>query len=919
MRNAANAASVVLALVWIAVPVGSGHAQQAGGLGRVAGQVVDASTGSPVVEARVQVTGTGLGGVTGADGRFSIGPVPADTVSITVRRLGFAPKTVTGIEVPPAGVVEQNVVLEPTAVMLAEQVVTASAERGSVSEALDRQRTAIQIVNSITAEQIGRSPDGDAAAAVGRVSGVTVQGGKYVFVRGLGERYTVTSLDGARMPSPEPEKREVPLDVFPTALIQSITTAKTFTPDRAGDFSGGEVNIQTREFPLRRVVSYGVGTGGNVAATVPLPAGVPAGLDWLGVAGAARALPSLVRDGGDFSGVSQDGVNRAIRSFRNVWTPANRTGTPNATATASAGGQLALRSGGVRVGYVLSGSYARTQEVRRGETIATAIPTSSGGTRSYNVFSGGTGSIGVLWGGLFNLSSLVTPRTRVALNNTYSRSADASATQLAGEREDFSLPTRRSLLDFVSRSVRSSQLLVEQSLRGGQQLVLAVTWSGVRRSEPDRTEIQYVREQDASGRLLPYALFSYNPDGARKTFAEVRENGLGGRVDYRIAFLKVGAAVRGTGRTAENVSYSVLSRSIPRAAREQPPEVLFSGPYVADTASAFFLVQNSTGGSYDARDHVAAGYAMLEVAPRPRLKVIAGARVERGNMRVNSASISRQMTIARLSTTDLLPSLAATVALSPTQNLRLSAAQTLARPEYRELSPLTYRDVLAQRDIFGNPGLKRTLIRNYDVRWESYPGAGETISVSAFAKQFMAPIEQVDVATSGASQLSFVNAAGARNFGLEAEGRLGLGRVAGVLSPLLLFTNATVVRSRIDLSNDRISALTNRVRPMVGQAPYVVNAGLTWQSPSRRASGTLLYNVVGRRILAAGVTPLPDTYEQPRGVLDLSLRLPVHATAAVKLDARNLLDTPYEATQGSVVRNRYRLGRVVSLGLSWQP
>ena len=153
------------------------------------------------------------------------------------------------------------------AAQLTAQMVTAAAERGSVSEALDAQRTATGVVSAVTAEQIAKSPDGDAAAAVKRVSGVTVQDGKYVFVRGLGERYTTSSLNGARVPSPEPEKRVVPLDMFPAGLLQSIKTAKTFTPDLQGDFSGALVDIKTREFPARRSFSFQAGSGYAAGAT----------------------------------------------------------------------------------------------------------------------------------------------------------------------------------------------------------------------------------------------------------------------------------------------------------------------------------------------------------------------------------------------------------------------------------------------------------------------------------------------------------------------------------------------------------------------------------------------------------------------------------------------------------------------------
>ncbi|MGI8548101.1 MAG: TonB-dependent receptor plug domain-containing protein, partial [Gemmatimonadaceae bacterium] len=239
--------------------------------GRIVGVVVDSKTGAPLSDVTVQVTATGARSRTGVDGRFSLVTQPG-TVAIQLRRIGFAPKTVSGIVIPWGGAVEQNVTLDVAAARLAAQVVTASAERGTVSEALNKQRATTAIVNSITAEQIARSPDGDAAQAVGRVSGVTVQDNKYVFVRGLGERYTTTSLNGVRIPSPEPERRAVPLDIFPSSLLQSVTTSKTFTPDQPGDFSGAQVNLETREFPLRRVVTYATSVGFNAAATgKPLP------------------------------------------------------------------------------------------------------------------------------------------------------------------------------------------------------------------------------------------------------------------------------------------------------------------------------------------------------------------------------------------------------------------------------------------------------------------------------------------------------------------------------------------------------------------------------------------------------------------------------------------------------------------------
>ena len=178
--------------------------------GRIVGRVVEAEQGSPIAGAQLEVDGLAITAVAALDGRYALQPVPAGPVSIRVRMIGFAPKVVTGVVVPAGGTIVQDIALSASAVQLAEISVSAEAERGTVNRALDEQRNATNIVSSVSAEQIARSPDSDAGQAVQRVSGVTVQEGKYVFVRGLGERYTTTSLNGSRIPSPDPERKVVP-------------------------------------------------------------------------------------------------------------------------------------------------------------------------------------------------------------------------------------------------------------------------------------------------------------------------------------------------------------------------------------------------------------------------------------------------------------------------------------------------------------------------------------------------------------------------------------------------------------------------------------------------------------------------------------------------------------------------------------
>lgn len=888
--------------------------------GRLVGRIIDAASGQGLSDVGVQVVGTTLGTMSGVDGRYTIANVPAGTVTLQARRIGYAPKTVTGLELAAGQALEQNVSLAAATVTLQTVTVSAAAERGSVNAALDAQRNARGVVNSVTAEQIAKSPDSDAAQAVQRVSGVTVQDGRYVFVRGLGERYTTTSLNGARIPSPEPERKVVPLDLFPSALLQSVTTSKTFTPDQPGDFSGALVDLRTREFPASRQVTYSLLTGYNDRTTGKSLVGAPReGLEWLGFGGGARTIPGVVAQAGNISGnyTPQD-YNRLAGSFRNAWSVQEHTGRPNTSASVSVGGNDPVF--GRRIGYTGALTYSSTTEVRANEVRAYPILGSTGETEEVDRFEGSTGRESVLWGGLLNLSTLLGGATRISLNNTYSRGADNEGRSEEGNDENTGLPFEIQRLRFVERSVWSSQLAGQHEVRGRHTLQWAFTGSGVTRKEPDRSEVVYARDQAGA---TPF-LFG-GSEGAVRTFGDLTEGSASVSSDYTYRFggdvtrhaLKVGGLFRYTSRDAQNDSYS-LEASLPREERERPPEQIFDGRFGGANDNLLRVSALSQGGSYTARDVVGAGYAMADYELGQRFRLIGGARVESQALDVNARPLFGSSVTVTPTYTDVLPSLALNVKLSENQTLRLSASQTLARPEYREIVPIGSRDVIGGEQFRGNENLKRTLIQNADARWEWYPNPGEVLSLGVFAKRFDDPIERVYRGTSGTRVTTFENATSANNFGAELELRKGLGFIGGLLTPLTFFSNLTVMRSEIDLRNVGAGSVDSN-RPMVGQAPYVVNSGLTYGTTGGRFSATALYNVVGRRIFAASLLPLPNVYEEARNVVDFSLRFPVVGKLGGRFDARNLLDEPYEVTQGTVTRESYHAGRVFQLGLSWQP
>lgn len=892
--------------------------------GRITGRVIDAATGTGITDVGIQVVGempgtsTSSGTMSGADGRYMLQTVRAGTVTLHLRRIGYQPKTVTGVIVPGGRAIEQDVTLERTTVQLSAVTVNAAAERGTVDEALDQQRNAAGVVSTVTAEQVAKSPDSDAAQAVQRVSGVTVQDGKYVFVRGLGERYTTTSLNGARLPSPEPERKVVPLDLFPSGVLQTITTAKTFTPDLSGDFSGASVDIRTREFPAQRQYAFSSSVGMSMGATGTIPGAAGVGGERFALAGPARDLPVAMRAAGDLANLSQADKNALIGSLRNVWQVEQRTVRPNTSFSASVGGNDPVA--GHRVGYLVSATYSHAQEVRSAERRALARPGEGNAQVEYNRFAGMTGRQSAMLGGLFNVSTLLGTTSRLAFNNTYNRTADNDARIEHGLYEDFgNVPLTIQRLDYVERSIWSSQLLGEHTL-GRQSLNWALTGAGVTRDQPDRSEFVYEHVADSAGerRLWVNTL----TEGAVRTFAALDERSLEAKADFAHRFgaaetqvLKAGLLGRATRRDSDTRSYSIFAPVLDDEARALPLEQIIAR-YTAPDANVLSIRSLAQGGSYSADDRLTAGYAMLDVGAWNRLRITGGARLERSAVRVSAVNTIGEPTLATRVFTDVLPSLALTYHPTTTQNVRLSGSRTLARPEYREMAGIRTRDVLGGTDLRGNPELIRTLIDNADVRWEYYPNRGEVLSVALFAKRFRNPIERVFRPSNTNSIVELVNAESADNLGVELEMRKGLGFLANPVADFSVFTNATIMRSEIRLGGTAAGSTSPR-RAMVGQAPYVMNAGLTW-SPRRTAtSATLLYNTVGQRIVHAGELPLPDAVERPRHVLDLSLRLPVRGSVAMRLDAKNLLDAPQEVRQGSVVREYHETGRMLQVGVSW--
>ena len=885
--------------------------------GRITGRIIDAGNGQALASARVRVLGTEAAALSGIDGVYTIMRAPTGPVTLEVRRIGYGPATVSGLILLADATLEMDIKLVGNDVQLSAVRVTADKERGTVLESLNQQKNASNLVNSITAEQMAGSADGDAARASQRVSGVTVQDGKYLQVRGLGERYTTASLNGARIPSPEPERKVVPLDLFTADLLQNITVGKTFTPDQPGDFAGGSVNIRTRDFPAERQFKYSMSVGGNARVMGrTLPTAPRAGGELLGMTSASRRTPNAISQTDFRSNISQSQYNLMALEQRNVWNAVPGRGGPGGSFGASVGGSTVL---GRHIGYVLGANYGYSEEVRANEHFAVGNQGPDNTVTPLTQVKGTTGSSAIQWGGIANISAMVGTGSRLSLNTTATRSADNEARSDRGFDENLADSIARTTLRYVERGVVMANLQGEHQISERNKGNWSLTLGNTTRKEPDRSDIVYSGDGDGKYSLLT------SLEGARRLYFDLRESNITMQYDHAVDLvagekqrdLRLGLYTRSTSRKADAPIFAFISRA-DASVRVQAPDLIFGAAQACMTCAQINVQPIGQAGSYDATDHTSAAYIMADWGLTDRTRVIAGARVERALIEVASSTQGGFTANARLRDIDILPSLNLNARITEHQNLRFAITRTLARPEYRELAPVTFRDVLGGVSVTGNNNLSRSLIDNIDLRWEVFPAQGEVLSAGVFAKRFHRPIERVESATSGAYQARFQNAMRAADVGIEIEIRKNLSTLGWWAESLTAFGNVTLMRSSVELDTLQRLTVTDRKRPLAGQAPYVVNGGLSYSSPGRSTSATLLYNVAGKRIHAAGVLPLPNIIEMPRHVLDISLRFPVRGSLSGSIDARNLLDARYRLMQGNLEREGYNTGRSYSIGLSWK-
>jgi hypothetical protein len=898
---------------------------------RVTGVVRDESNAITLPGIPVLVVDTGETVYTDVDGRYLLN-LSAGSHELKVVMEGYQERTIK-VEVPADSRTPIDVNVGLTMNRFAETVtVTADAPLDAISSTAEAQlverRNANVISDNMGAQEMRANGDSDAAAAMSRVTGLSVVDSQYVFVRGLGERYSNTTLAGSVLPTTEPDKKVVPLDLFPAGLLDSIQVNKSYSPDRSAEFAGGLVQIMPLKLPSRPVVDFSYRLDFFSTATgKSIPLSPLQGNDVFGFDRGTRALPSgipnskIVRRGlyTPDVGYSPDEITAFGRMLGNGWTPQLADGAPGQNWGAVFGNRFGKLGVVASVTHSYKEQYVEERRAFYRVAEAGELEAVSDYEMQYGTQKAQLGAVG-------NIAYQFTGNHRLSIENFYSHSGRDEGRFFEGPNTENNFYYLNRRLQFIEEGLLANAVGGEHFLRGlsNSRIDWRVSYAKANRDEPDLREVLY---------QVPFITGTLNPQAVAPVLADESQSGfrlfntlddqtvdasanwsIFSTAGNRPTQFKVGVNYVDRGRDFQSRRFRyipiVLTKDgTPIISQTLQPEELYAQ---GNIGTAFrFNEETRPVDAYAGDQTTAAGYGMLDIALSGRSRLVAGARVERFEQVVDTFDpfgLFLRTISSENKNTDFFPAVNFVQGVGGNANLRVSYSATVNRPEFRELAAFEFTDVVGSRAVRGNPELQRALIHNVDGRWEMFPGGRGVVAASVFYKNFDQPIERVVIA--GAQPIvTFQNADKARNFGveLEASHRLFEGMFASV--------NYTFVDSSITLRPEQRTVQTSLERPLAGQSKNLFN--LMAEYTLHGFSSRILVNYFGDRISDVGSNQAPDVIEEGRASLDLVFGQKFNRFN-IRFTVDNLTDSTFLFTQGAEDQRVFKLGRTIglSVGLS---
>lgn len=917
--------------------------------GIVRGTIIDDETGEPLFSASVVAKGTMVGEVTDFDGKYELKLDPG-VYDIQASFIGYNTINIEGVEVKADDVnVLNNLRLAPSSAQLEEAVVTAEVLRNTESALLTVKKKSANVMDGISAQNFRKIGDSDAASAAKRVSGVSVEGGKYVYVRGLGDRYTKTILNGMEVPGLDPDRNALQMDIFPTSIIENMVVLKSFTADLPADFTGGIVNIETRSFPSKKIFSASLGLGYTPGMHfndeyLSYDGG---STDFLGFDDGTRSLPvdrtTAVPDPASVRPGDAQQLEDITRSFNPTLAAMEQTSFMNVSAGVSGGNQYKLE--GKTVGWSGALSYKNNTDYYddwQQNFWQKPYSASEFELRPDVVNQGRLGINNVLLSGMLG-GAMKMRNSKYVLNVLHIQNGEKKAGYF--DRQQFIGNPGQYYRDNLEYSQRS----LTNVLVSGEHVNDDASWTLEWKVAPT---ISAINDKDV--RKTPFefdnGIFKYAPSTAEepeRIWRELDEINIPVRVDAIRDHKVYGKSSKmkfGVGGTFKQRDFTILNYFMkidnydPRrieitgdANDLMDPDMIWTAARDTGTYIDYNFIPSNSYNSYSTNF---AGYISEEVEFSTRWKAIAGIRAEMFDLYYSGEDQSGNVydNAQFINKLDLFPTASVIFTMDESTNLRGSYSRTTARPSFKEASAAQIEDVLTGITFIGNPDIRPTYINNMDLRIERFMEGAQIISASAFYKTFDDPIEIVSFAAAP-DNVQPRNLGDAEVFGFEAELRKNFDFISPSLSKIMFIANASWIESRLRFGQEQKNAREfaaregediGDYRPLQGQAPYLMNAGLSYSDLESGLETGVYYNVQGPKLAIVGISQTPDVYTEPFHSLNFKFMKAFGADKnyELSLSVDNILNDKREMfaeSYGSAdqLYSRYNPGTTLSLGFRY--
>lgn len=903
--------------------------------GSISGTIIDEKYGDPLIGANVVLEGTAIGTSTDFDGKYQFEAAPG-TYNIVLSYIGYNEKTIAAIVVKDGAITYLDAALSDEAVEIFGKgeegvVVVAKAINRSENALMMLQKKADKIQDGISSQEMSRYGVSDAAGAMQKVTGATVSGGKYIYIRGLGDRYSLTQLNGLVIPSADPYRNGAQLDLIPANLLENIITSKTFTPDQPGNFTGGNVNLETKSFPEQFFLTISVTGSYNQQSNLNSNFLTHSGgsKDYWGFDDGSRALPDVsdaksaaaLAFGPNMARVANNKlfydrlaaptgvfdshedysatVDRLAKNLSTEFTPDEQKQPLNHGLSLALGNQYKI--GNNALGVTFSGSFKKDYQHLDGFERANWVLDNLNLPDLLNQgdYAESISTETATLNGMLGLAYKIGTNTTLTANAIYNHTADKTSRSVFGERPDNLVGDLR----FVGRSLSFRERDLQNIQLGGTHLLpnlnnTLLEWKGSQavsaQLEPDTRFF----ENDFKVSTGQFSIPASDVQRPFHFFRDLEDTQYDGKLDITIPLanaankIKFGGLYTTKDRVFNENRYQIEASNKAVPFSGNPDEYLADENYglVGDNGTdigVFGVDRSQLANSYTGSDEVIAAYGMMTYNFNERLKMIGGARIEKTNLEVQSAAPNKA--IGRIDATDILPSLNAVYSLTKDMNLRASYSQTVARPNMREISAFEAFDPLTQEIVKGNTNLKRSNITNYDLRWEWFTKPGEIIAFSGYYKNFKNPIVQTYERAANPT-IRYVNVDEAVVYGIELEYRKDLGALTPILNNFRFNTNISIINSESDVAiDDAFIGKAFTTRPFEGQSPFIVNTSLSYANPATGLNAVISFNALGDRLKIIGRDINPDIYTRGRNQLDLSVSQKF-GDLVIRFSAKNLLN-----------------------------